>query len=203
MSLTTSYTTQIIASEDFWADLHTWQEELFAQAVIEAKDARVRAFVAEVDNALRCQQGTMQLPEWAPWLDAMGSPEELMRAVWEGITAYSPYVPMCFSTPDGVWTVRSDEERDEGRWQATLYAVEVDPDWGVDDRDLALPGAHGALALSWRAPHQIPPARMRAELGTVFESEDCVIIYLRPEAVSYGLSLEEVEAYAQGAAGNY
>lgn len=203
MSLTTSYTTQIVESEAFWADLHTWQDGLLAQAATEVKEARIRAFVAEIGDALRAQQGTTLPPEWAPWLDAMGSPDELMGAVWEGITTYSPYVAMCFSTPEGVWTVRSDDERDEGRWQATVYLVGVDPDWGVDERDLALPGAHGALALSWRAPHQVPPARMRAELGAVFQSEDCIIIYLRPEAVSYGLSLEEVEAYARQATGNY
>lgn len=203
MSLTANCTIQLVDNDtDWWAQLTDWQTSLFMRAAIEAKDARIRAFVAEVDDALRCQQGTMQLPEWAPWLDAMGSPEGLMKAVWESRTIYSPFVPMCFSTPDGVWTVRSDEERPEGRWQSTLYVVDVDPDYGVDDRDQPLPT--GLSALTWRAPHQTAPALNHTEVGVVFQKEDHLTVCYMPDVLDlYGIDLKEVETYARQATGNY
>ena len=202
MSPIASCTTQTVDSIDYWVDLARWQDDLFARAEAEVRGSRIRAFVAEVGDALRTQQGVTQLPEWAPWVDAMSSPEELMQRVWDGTVVYSPYVAMSFLTPPGVKSVRSDYERPEGRWQSTLYVVNVDADYGVDDRDQSLFG--GTSALTWRAPHQTAPAPAHTEIGVVFQDGEHLTVCLIPQEVAlYDLDLKEVETYARGATGNY
>ena len=203
MSLTANCTIQLVDNDtDWWAELTDWQTSLFMRAAIEAKDARIRAIVAEIGDALRAQQGVTRLPEWAPWVDAMSSPEELMQRVWESAVVYSPYAAMSFETPRGVNTVRYALERPEGRWQSTLYVVDVDPDYGVDDRDQPLPA--GLSALTWRAPHQTAPALAHTEIGVVFQREEHLTVCFMPDVIDlYGIDLKEVEAYAREATGNY
>lgn len=221
-------TTVRVLDPEGWEALDRWVEDLFARAVEAARKwatsrreawleaRRLRPLlVSGEEGEIRAElHGDPDHPELGETCESTGLPwrlptsEEVEEIAPSGEAGWQE-VYSCLSFEEGWYTpptVRDRREHPAGRWQSDLWSILIDPDRGVDDRDVPLPG--GERAFTWRAPHQTAPAwapRDEGALGRVFESEEGrLTIFLRADALEVlGISLEEVVAYAVTATGNY